>query len=314
MPTAHDSTLLTAIRSLERGLHPATTEAEILASVNAWRKKTKGSLLENVCHQLWDKRTSEGMTVIEFRKDWEDRFAEQEKRTADIIGENVILQSMLTKANANLKASQVEVAKLKKQEIKGGLPAIIDPNAPIPTIEQPQPAARKSTKAGYASPPFPLGHTVPIRVTFGDTFWDDVGWNPVRQKIVLKLLGEGIEFDTLATYFKGVERGKKDSWAYFADVDVSIKTRNAGEIYRELERAARALGCGLQVKARCADKKGRQSGKASGQYASDAAFPGQIITLEPDIASISVAAPEAEPETVVSEAEPEAAAGEAVAA
>lgn len=300
---AHDSkTFVTAIRSLERALHLNTTDAEVLAGVNGWRKKTKGALLEPVCRALWEGRTSEGMTIVEYREDWTARFAEQEQRIADMIGEHNALKRQLDETNAALVASKREVSKLNKalgkQEPKGGLPAIIDPTKPLPEITAP----RNSGKAGY-SIMFPLGHTTLTMVEFGNTFWDDVGWNPARQKVILKLLADGVPFEQVITYFKCVERGNRKGFAYFEDADVSIKTRNAGEIYREFERASRALDCRLKVTVRCQRKVGRQSGKASGQFAADAAFPGQILTLEPDksIVEKPAAQPAAE-EIVVVEA------------
>lgn len=280
---AHDSkTFVTAVRSLERALHLNTTDAEVLAGVNGWRKKTKGALLEPVCRALWDGRTSEGMTIVEYREDWTARFAAQEQRIVDMTGEYITLKRQLDEANAALAASKREVSKLNKalgkQEPKGGLPAIIDPTKPLPEITAPE---RGNGKVGY-SIKFPLGHTTPTMVEFGDAFWDNDGWNPVRQKVILKLLADGIPFEQVVTYFKCVERGNRKGFAYFEDADVSIKTRNAGEIYREFERASRALDCRLKVTMRCQRKVGRQSGKAAGQFAADAAFPGQILTLEPD--------------------------------
>jgi hypothetical protein len=258
---------LTALRSLEVALHPNTGECEVLAAVSAWRRVTDGNSLEAVCRTRWDKRTSEGMGLAEYRTDWADRFNEQQQRYVSQTGEIAALREKVRIATEALVALECEASALRKQVGKG-LPAIRDPDAPPP---------EEKTSV------FPLGHTELIYAEFGGTFWDNPTWNGTRLNMAKELLAQGIKIDALNTCMKGVVEGERtsDGYRYHEALHISIKNQNTTEIFRDLMRAHEQHAIPFKVVLHSTNKERRQTGKAGGKHSRGAAFPGCKLTLEP---------------------------------
>jgi hypothetical protein len=275
--TATRSDLQTAIRSLEQALHPNTTGHEIVAAVDGFRRKAKGMRLEDACRTLWDKRTSDGMSLAEFRQDWADRFNEQQAHLTDMDGETNKLRAELDEASRALAESERKVkhlqAQLGRRVEKGGLPAIRNPD-----IED----LPDSPVENVRSILYPLGHTDLELVEFGDLHFQDVPWNKVRQDVVIALIQGGIPFDEIQRHINNIQMGKCETngYRYVEQYDLSIKTRSTTEIFRELLRAGQAFAKShVKVRVHYTDKAARTTGKARGAYAAGSAFPGCEVTI-----------------------------------
>ncbi len=86
-----------ALICLDRGLHPNTGDGEVLACVEAWRRKVLGDTFRDVISALFDDRTVIGMTLSQYEQDWKDKFQIQREQLAHLMDENIRCEQELEK-------------------------------------------------------------------------------------------------------------------------------------------------------------------------------------------------------------------------
>jgi hypothetical protein len=96
-----------AILCLDRAVHPGTDQAEVLSSIDAFRRLTNGATLTLLCEQLYG---TDAAYMVELEDQWEDRFAQQAAEIATLKANERRLRRELDAALARLATQSVSDA------------------------------------------------------------------------------------------------------------------------------------------------------------------------------------------------------------
>lgn len=220
MSELEEKAAIRAVRSLELALHPNTSDAEVLAGIEGWRRLTSGDSLEKVCRALWDDRSTMGMTLADYQADWQTRFNDQAAYMAELKSSNVGLHREMSQLAAALKSAQDAL-----------------------TIQESVIANLREKKPEKVSAGVDLKNTDILYARFGDVIFNKIGWNKLRRTIIFTLLAEGITLKDMSAYLPCVTSGERtgSGFTYYAEHGISVKTRDNNESYRDLRRAAQTL-------------------------------------------------------------------------